>query len=59
MISRRNVCGIKAAEKKGLRTYLEAENADVVILTETKASEEPDFLHIKTRYKVRLPHSPC
>lgn len=49
----RNVCGINASEKKGLKFYLEAEDADIVILTETKVAKEPDFLHLKTRYKVR------
>ncbi|KAG8934575.1 hypothetical protein FRC03_007726 [Tulasnella sp. 419] len=40
-ISAWNVCGLAASMKKGFRTYVEAENADVLILTETKVNNIP------------------
>ncbi|KZT11321.1 uncharacterized protein LAESUDRAFT_720540 [Laetiporus sulphureus 93-53] len=36
-----NVSGLAAAEKKGFRYYLEAEDPDLLILTETKVGNEP------------------
>ncbi|KAA1075252.1 hypothetical protein PGT21_032209 [Puccinia graminis f. sp. tritici] len=52
-ISAWNVCGINACEKKGLKTYLTAEDPDVMILSETKMQAEPDIMHIKHQFKYR------
>ncbi|OAV87046.1 exodeoxyribonuclease III [Puccinia triticina 1-1 BBBD Race 1] len=52
-ISAWNVCGINACEKKGLKTYLMAEDPDIMILSETKMQAEPDILHIKHQFKYR------
>ncbi|KAA1072835.1 hypothetical protein PGTUg99_017634 [Puccinia graminis f. sp. tritici] len=52
-ISAWNVCGINACEKKGLKTYLTAEDPDVIILSETKMQAEPDIMHIKHQFKYR------
>lgn len=52
-ISAWNVCGINACEKKGLKTYLSAEDPDIVILSETKVQAEPDIMHIKHQFKYR------
>ncbi|KAI9609688.1 hypothetical protein KEM48_002862 [Puccinia striiformis f. sp. tritici PST-130] len=48
-----NVCGINACEKKGLKTYLMAEDPDIIILSETKTQTEPDIMHIKHQFKYR------
>ncbi|ORY59440.1 Endonuclease/exonuclease/phosphatase [Leucosporidium creatinivorum] len=47
-----NVCGIKACDKKGFRSYLEAEDADIIILTETK-SVDPQIKELDDRYEHR------
>ncbi|POW03639.1 hypothetical protein PSTT_10941 [Puccinia striiformis] len=52
-ISAWNVCGINACEKKGLKTYLMAEDPDIIILSETKTQTEPDIMHIKHQFKYR------
>ncbi|TFK54794.1 hypothetical protein OE88DRAFT_1624301 [Heliocybe sulcata] len=36
-----NICGLAAAQKKGFKYYVEAEDPDVLILTETKVNDEP------------------
>ncbi|KDQ60961.1 hypothetical protein JAAARDRAFT_31958 [Jaapia argillacea MUCL 33604] len=36
-----NVCGLAVAEKKGFKRYVEAEDPDILILTETKVNNEP------------------
>ncbi|KAK4053006.1 hypothetical protein OIV83_001739, partial [Microbotryomycetes sp. JL201] len=56
-ISAWNVCGIKSCEKKGLCKYLEAEDADLVVLTETK-TDDPKFAWIDEHYPVsaRIAH---
>lgn len=45
-----NIAGLKAADKKGLRFYLEAEDADMVVLTETKVASDPKQDYISSRY---------
>ncbi|MBW0512252.1 hypothetical protein O181_051967 [Austropuccinia psidii MF-1] len=52
-ISTWNVCGVNACEKKGLKTYLTAEDPDIMIMSETKTQAEPDIMHIKHQYKYR------
>lgn len=46
-----NIVSLKSAEPKGLTRYLEAEDADVVVLTETKMNEVPSFFQ-----SARYPH---
>ncbi|KAG8709988.1 hypothetical protein FRC08_017791 [Ceratobasidium sp. 394] len=41
-ISAWNVCGLSACWKKGFSKYIEAEDADILVLTETKAWEHFD-----------------
>ncbi|KIJ16765.1 hypothetical protein PAXINDRAFT_61068, partial [Paxillus involutus ATCC 200175] len=36
-----NVCGLAAAQKKGFRSYVEAEDPDILVLTETKVNNPP------------------
>ncbi|ETW86090.1 hypothetical protein HETIRDRAFT_100374 [Heterobasidion irregulare TC 32-1] len=36
-----NVCGLAASQKKGFKYYVEAEDPDILILTETKVNNEP------------------
>ncbi|CAO1625404.1 unnamed protein product [Sympodiomycopsis kandeliae] len=38
-----NIVSLKSSEPKGLTRYLEAENADIVFLSETKVNEIPSF----------------
>ncbi|CEL51824.1 Exodeoxyribonuclease OS=Bacillus subtilis (strain 168) GN=exoA PE=1 SV=1 [Rhizoctonia solani AG-1 IB] len=40
-ISAWNVCGLTACWKKGFNRYIEAEDADIIILTETKVNDRP------------------
>ncbi|KAL8293095.1 hypothetical protein RQP46_000789 [Phenoliferia psychrophenolica] len=47
-----NVCGIKACEKKGLIAYVVAEDADILVLTETKTGE-PSIAELSERYPHR------
>ncbi|KAH6918415.1 DNA-lyase [Coprinopsis sp. MPI-PUGE-AT-0042] len=45
-----NVCGFAASSKKGFKFYVEAEDADILILTETKVSDKPTDPALMTRY---------
>ncbi|OCH85690.1 hypothetical protein OBBRIDRAFT_797911 [Obba rivulosa] len=45
-----NVCGLAAAQKKGFRYYVEAEDPDVLVLTETKVNDVPADLALKARF---------
>ncbi|KAM0753627.1 hypothetical protein T439DRAFT_322519 [Meredithblackwellia eburnea MCA 4105] len=47
-----NVCGIKACDKKGLRQYVAAEDADILVLCETKTGE-PDIADLTAKYPYR------
>ncbi|KDN51681.1 hypothetical protein RSAG8_00228, partial [Rhizoctonia solani AG-8 WAC10335] len=40
-ISAWNVCGLNACWKKGFNRYIQAEDADIIILTETKVNDRP------------------
>ncbi|SCV67001.1 BQ2448_5647 [Microbotryum intermedium] len=59
-ISAWNICGLKAAEKKGRRCvqtqgmmrYIEAEQADILVLTETKMGD-PNFAFLTNNYPAR------
>ncbi|KAK0483746.1 Endonuclease/exonuclease/phosphatase [Armillaria novae-zelandiae] len=48
-----NVCGLAASQKKGFKFYVEAEDPDVLVLTETKINDES----VDPALKVRFPHS--
>jgi len=48
-----NVCGLAASQKKGFSFYVEAEDPDILVLTETKVNNEPVDLALKNRF----PHS--
>jgi len=45
-----NVCGLAASQKKGFKHYVEAEDPDVLILTETKVNNEPVDPALKERF---------
>ncbi|KAK0210872.1 Endonuclease/exonuclease/phosphatase [Desarmillaria ectypa] len=48
-----NVCGLAASQKKGFKFYVEAEDPDVLVLTETKVNDES----VDPALKRRFPHS--
>ncbi|KAK0240020.1 Endonuclease/exonuclease/phosphatase [Armillaria nabsnona] len=48
-----NVCGLAASQKKGFKFYVEAEDPDVLVLTETKVNDES----VDPALKARFPHS--
>ncbi|PPQ64660.1 hypothetical protein CVT26_002750 [Gymnopilus dilepis] len=45
-----NVSGLAAAEKKGFKFYVEAEDPDILILTETKLNKPSDNSTLKTKF---------
>ncbi|KAF8201556.1 Endonuclease/exonuclease/phosphatase [Pholiota molesta] len=45
-----NVSGFAASSKKGFSHYVEAENADVLIITETKLNQAPSVPALNSRY---------
>ncbi|EPQ58038.1 hypothetical protein GLOTRDRAFT_136836 [Gloeophyllum trabeum ATCC 11539] len=47
-----NICGLAAAQKKGFKYYVEAEDPDVLILTETKVNNDP----VDPALASRFPH---
>lgn len=48
-----NICGLAAATKKGFKFYVEAEDPDVLVLTETKTNEIPVDPLLINRYPHR------
>ncbi|KAL1741316.1 Endonuclease/exonuclease/phosphatase [Schizophyllum fasciatum] len=48
-----NVCGLATSQKKGFKYYVEAEDPDLLVLTETKANNET----VDPSLKERFPHS--
>ncbi|EKM55126.1 uncharacterized protein PHACADRAFT_120160 [Phanerochaete carnosa HHB-10118-sp] len=48
-----NICGLAASSKKGFKYYVEAEDADVLILTETKVNDSPADPLLTKRYPHR------
>ncbi|KAG6814533.1 hypothetical protein H0H92_000059 [Tricholoma furcatifolium] len=48
-----NICGIAASSKKGFKYYVEAEDADILVLTETKVNDEPVDPALRDRYPHR------
>ncbi|KZV64349.1 hypothetical protein PENSPDRAFT_172031 [Peniophora sp. CONT] len=51
-ISTWNICGLAAATKKGFKYYIEAEDPDIIVLTETKVNDEP----VDPALASRFPH---
>ncbi|CAE6490379.1 unnamed protein product [Rhizoctonia solani] len=49
-ISAWNVCGLTACWKKGFNRYIEAEDADIIILTETKVNSRPSDPLLTKKY---------
>ncbi|KAF8308106.1 DNase I-like protein, partial [Clavulina sp. PMI_390] len=45
-----NVCGLTSSQKKGFKTYVGAEDPDILILTETKLSNRPLDPYLTSRY---------
>ncbi|KAF7338134.1 DNA-(apurinic or apyrimidinic site) lyase [Mycena venus] len=45
-----NICGLAASQKKGFKYYIEAEDPDILVLTETKVNNEPLDLALKARF---------
>ncbi|KAL5511119.1 hypothetical protein ACEPAH_4334 [Sanghuangporus vaninii] len=48
-----NVSGLAAAMKKGFKFYVEAEDADLLVLNETKMNDEPQIPVLNERYPYR------
>ncbi|KAH0583726.1 DNA-(apurinic or apyrimidinic site) lyase [Termitomyces sp. J132] len=48
-----NICGLAASSKKGFKNYVEAEDADILVLTETKVNNEPVDPALVNRYPYR------
>ncbi|KAF8892448.1 Endonuclease/exonuclease/phosphatase, partial [Infundibulicybe gibba] len=49
-ISSWNICGLAASVKKGFKAYVEAEDPDVLVLTETKVNEPSVDPFLKDRF---------
>ncbi|KIJ69015.1 hypothetical protein HYDPIDRAFT_23880 [Hydnomerulius pinastri MD-312] len=47
-----NVCGLAAAQKKGFKHYIEAEDPDILVLTETKVNDVP----VDPALNIRFPY---
>ncbi|KII88376.1 hypothetical protein PLICRDRAFT_175973 [Plicaturopsis crispa FD-325 SS-3] len=45
-----NVCGLAASQKKGFKYYIEAEDPDILVLTETKVNNMPVDLALRERF---------
>ncbi|OJT08188.1 Exodeoxyribonuclease [Trametes pubescens] len=48
-----NICGLAAAQKKGFKYYVEAEDPDVLVLTETKVNNDPVDPALASRFAHR------
>ncbi|KAG8217871.1 Endonuclease/exonuclease/phosphatase [Butyriboletus roseoflavus] len=48
-----NVCGLAAAQRKGFKHYVEAEDPDILVLTETKVNNQPVDPVISARFPYR------
>ncbi|SPO37692.1 related to exodeoxyribonuclease [Pseudozyma flocculosa] len=46
-----NIVSLKSSEPKGLLRYIDAEDADILVLTETKVNEVPMHPKLTARYK--------
>ncbi|THH17532.1 hypothetical protein EW146_g3296 [Bondarzewia mesenterica] len=48
-----NICGLAASQKKGFKYYVEAEDPDILILTETKVNNDPVDPALTERFPYR------
>ncbi|KAJ3556451.1 hypothetical protein NM688_g2019 [Phlebia brevispora] len=48
-----NICGLAASSKKGFKYYVQAEDADILVLTETKVNNDPVDPELTKRYPHR------
>ncbi|ESK94607.1 exodeoxyribonuclease iii [Moniliophthora roreri MCA 2997] len=48
-----NVCGLATSQKKGFKFYVEAEDPDILVLTETKMNNEPVDPSLSSRFPHR------
>ncbi|KAI9459411.1 Endonuclease/exonuclease/phosphatase [Lactarius psammicola] len=48
-----NICSLASSQKKGFKYYVEAEDPDILILTETKVNEEPADPALTSRFPYR------
>ncbi|KAI6138852.1 Endonuclease/exonuclease/phosphatase [Pisolithus thermaeus] len=48
-----NICGLAAAQKKGFKYYVEAEDPDILVLTETKVNSDPQDGTLNSRFGYR------
>ncbi|KAL4399027.1 double-stranded DNA 3'-5' DNA exonuclease [Malassezia pachydermatis] len=48
-----NITSLKSSDNKGLMKYLQAENADIAVLSETKVNQVPSHAGIDAMYKYR------
>ncbi|KAF9265505.1 hypothetical protein L218DRAFT_923808 [Marasmius fiardii PR-910] len=49
-----NVCGLVTSQKKGFKFYTEAEDPDILVLTETKVNNEPVDPSLSNRFPHRF-----
>ncbi|CAA7271561.1 unnamed protein product [Cyclocybe aegerita] len=45
-----NVSGLQASQKKGFHRYIEAEDPDVIVITETKMNQKPELEALEKRF---------
>ncbi|KAI9511125.1 Endonuclease/exonuclease/phosphatase [Russula earlei] len=48
-----NICGLASSQRKGFKYYVEAEDPDILILTETKVNDEPADPALTSRFPYR------
>jgi len=48
-----NICGLAASSKKGFKYYVEAEDPDIIVLTETKVNDVPADPALVKRFRHR------
>ncbi|KAH9963110.1 Endonuclease/exonuclease/phosphatase [Russula compacta] len=48
-----NICSLASSQKKGFKYYVEAEDPDILILTETKVNDEPADPALTSRFPYR------
>ncbi|KIO13671.1 hypothetical protein M404DRAFT_993212 [Pisolithus tinctorius Marx 270] len=48
-----NICGLSTAQKKGFKYYVEAEDPDILVLTETKVNSDPQDGALNSRFNYR------
>ncbi|KAI0263347.1 Endonuclease/exonuclease/phosphatase [Gloeopeniophorella convolvens] len=48
-----NICSLASSQKKGFQNYVEAEDPDILILTETKVNDQPADPALSSRFPYR------